>query len=110
MGHDKGLLAGQGNKYICITRPRRFGKTSAANMIAAYFGRGNDGLQAFGGLKIQSDDRFLAHLNQHNVVYISLNEMPRECFSYAQYISRIHKRLLSDFMQALRQEMRSGMR
>lgn len=28
-----------GQRYICITRPRRFGKTVIANMIAAYFGK-----------------------------------------------------------------------
>ena len=27
----------EGTKYICVTRPRRFGKTVAANMIAAFF-------------------------------------------------------------------------
>ena len=26
-----------GSKYICVTRPRRFGKSVAANMIAAFF-------------------------------------------------------------------------
>ena len=25
------------NKYVCVTRPRRFGKSAAANMIAAFF-------------------------------------------------------------------------
>lgn len=33
---------GKGHKYVCITRPRRFGKTVMANMISAYFGRGMD--------------------------------------------------------------------
>ena len=28
-----------GNNHICITRPRRFGKTVAANMIAAFFSK-----------------------------------------------------------------------
>ena len=25
--------------YICVSRPRRFGKTIAANMLAAYYGK-----------------------------------------------------------------------
>ena len=29
-------------KYVAITRPRRFGKTVMANMAAAYFGRGSN--------------------------------------------------------------------
>jgi len=27
-------------KYICISRPRRFGKTMVANMLSAYYSRG----------------------------------------------------------------------
>ena len=30
-------LVRSGNKHICITRPRRFGKTVMANMIDAFF-------------------------------------------------------------------------
>lgn len=32
-------LVNEGNNYICITRPRRFGKTVTANMIAAFFSK-----------------------------------------------------------------------
>ena len=28
-----------GNTHICITRPRRFGKTMIANMIASFLGK-----------------------------------------------------------------------
>ena len=41
---DKSMLvpafykyANEINKYVCVTRPRRFGKSVAANMIAAFF-------------------------------------------------------------------------
>ena len=30
-------LVREGNNHICITRPRRFGKTVTANMIAPFF-------------------------------------------------------------------------
>ena len=30
-------LVDEGSNYICVTRPRRFGKTVMANMIAAFF-------------------------------------------------------------------------
>lgn len=99
-GNQNGLMAGQGNKYICITRPRRFGKTVAANMIAAYFGKGYDGHQIFDGLKIHACEQYEAHLNQHNVVYITFSEMPGGCGTYEQYILRIQKRILADLMRA----------
>ncbi len=90
---------GKEHKYICITRPRRFGKTVIANMIASYFGKGSDSLCVFENLAISSYSWFRKHLNQHNVIHIMLNEMPDECTTYAQYISRIKKRLLNDLIQ-----------
>lgn len=39
-------------KYICVSRPRRFGKSMAANMLAAYYGRGCDSKELFSGFKI----------------------------------------------------------
>ena len=43
---------------ICVSRPRRFGKSIAANMLAAYYGKGCDSRQLFQGLKIASDKSF----------------------------------------------------
>lgn len=33
--------------YICNSRPRRFGKSYAANMLAAYYSKGADSEQMF---------------------------------------------------------------
>ena len=52
---------GRGQKYICITRPRRFGKTTMANMIASYFGRGADGRETFDHLAIAKEPWFEDH-------------------------------------------------
>lgn len=87
----------RGNKYICITRPRRFGKTVMANMVAAYFGKGHSGL--FHQMKIHSHRLFERHLNQHNVIYISFNEISRNCNDYQRYIDRIQDRFLQDLMR-----------
>ncbi|MBR5508532.1 MAG: AAA family ATPase [Lachnospiraceae bacterium] len=46
------------NKYICITRPRRFGKTVNANMLAAYFTKGLDSKVIFDQLKIRHSSRY----------------------------------------------------
>ena len=37
-------------KYVCVSRPRRFGKTMAANMVCAYYDRTVDGAAEFAGL------------------------------------------------------------
>ena len=91
---------GRDIRYICITRPRRFGKTVMASMIASYFGKGEPSREAFQGLEIGKSARFEEHLNRHNVIYISFNEVPDECRTYEQYISRIKKRLLGDLRTA----------
>ena len=40
-------LVEEGNSYICVTRPRRFGKTVTANMIAAFFSQSNNTTELF---------------------------------------------------------------
>lgn len=102
VGDGKGIVSrsgqwiGKSGKYICITRPRRFGKTVMANMIAAYFGKEIDCREIFDKLEIHLCEQYGRHLNRHDVIYITFNEMPNECRTYRQYISRIEKRLLAD--------------
>lgn len=54
----------QGNKHICITRPRRFGKTVMANMIGAFFGKGTDSHDIFDHLKISGSDTYQKNINR----------------------------------------------
>lgn len=89
----------QGNSHICITRPRRFGKTVMANMVGAFFSKGADSGEIFDKLRISEDQEYQKHLNQHNVIYIDFSKMPSECSSYREYISRIESRLKKDLMK-----------
>ena len=91
---------GNGIRYVCITRPRRFGKTVMANMISSYFGKGIDSSKVFGKLKVSENKWYAKHLNKHNVIHITFNELPRNCASYRQYIERIQSRLVRDLMKA----------
>lgn len=62
-----------GNKYICISRPRRFGKTIAGNMLSAYYSKGCDSRTLFSTFKIASDPGFEEKLNRYNVIQIDVN-------------------------------------
>ena len=53
---------------ICVSRPRRFGKSMALKMLAAYYSRGCDSRELFAGLKIENDETFEEHLNQYDVI------------------------------------------
>lgn len=94
------MAQGRSPKYVCITRPRRFGKTVMANMIASYFGKGADSSKIFQGLKVSGYPWYREHLNRHNVIHIMCNEMPDEKATYEQYISRMKRRLLHDLKMA----------
>lgn len=61
------------NKYICVSRPRRFGKTMAQNMIAAFYSKGADSRELFRKLKIAQTDGWEENLNGFNVIQIDLN-------------------------------------
>lgn len=39
-------------KYICVSRPRRFGKSMAANMLAAYYDKGEESKHLFNGVSV----------------------------------------------------------
>lgn len=61
------------NKYLCISRPRRFGKSMAGNMIAAYYSKGCDSRELLKDLKIAKDASFEKYLNKLNVIKLDLN-------------------------------------
>lgn len=60
------------NAYICNSRPRRFGKSYAANMLAAYYSKGADSEKMFLGLKISKQSDFKQHLNKYDVIHIDI--------------------------------------
>ena len=61
------------DKFICSSRPRRFGKTMAANMIAAYYSKGCDSHEIFSDLKISKTPSFEEHINKYNVISLDMN-------------------------------------
>ena len=69
-------------QYICITRPRRFGKTIMANMLGAFFGKALDASQIFDRLKIADSPEYHQYLNQYDIIYIDFSRLPENCTSY----------------------------
>lgn len=59
-------------RFMCISRPRRFGKSMAANMLTAYYSRGCDSRELFSGLRIEEDMSFETHLNRHDVIRLDV--------------------------------------
>ena len=59
-------------KFICNSRPRRFGKSITANMLAAYYSKGCDSKDIFADLKISNNNSFEKHLNTYNVIHFDI--------------------------------------
>ena len=78
---DKSMLIAQINalyrterRFVCVSRPRRFGKSMAANMLSAYYSQGCDSDTLFTGLKIEKNAFYKTHLNQHNVIRLDIQQ------------------------------------
>lgn len=89
-------LVEEGSHYLCITRPRRFGKTVMANMVASFFSKGHRANDVFQNLQIYQDKDYEKYLNKYTVIHIMFNDLPRNCNSYKQYIDRIEETLIKD--------------
>ena len=77
-------------RYMSNIRPRRFGKSMAAGMLTAYYGRGCDSRELFEPLKIAKKPSFEKHLNQYDVIHLDMayllvqNKSASETVDYMQ--------------------------
>ena len=73
------------NKEICVSRPRRFGKSMAENMLTAYYSKGCDSRELFSKFQIAQTPDFEKHLNRYNVIHIDMQKFlgrTKNCLLY----------------------------
>ena len=83
-------------KYICISRPRRFGKSIAANMLTAYYSRGCDAEQLFSQFEISKDMDFKKYLNQYDTISVNMQEILSRSHNVCELISRFGRLIIRD--------------
>ena len=86
------------SKYICITRPRRFGKSSVVDMLGAYYSKCSDTRDIFENLQISRMNGYERHLNQYNVISISFNEITDYIKTYELYMDNIITQLKKEII------------
>jgi len=86
-------------KYTCVTRSRRFGKSMAAKMLAAYYDHSCDSRALFSDLEIAKDPTFEEHLNKYPVIYLDLSSFTRELHK-GKVVERMEKELIADIRAA----------
>lgn len=70
--HQINDLIGTANNLICISRPRRFGKSYAAQMLCAYYDCSCDSRILFDDREIAGTEEYLSHLNQYHVINLDM--------------------------------------
>lgn len=94
------------NKYICISRPRRFGKSTDANMLTAYFSKGCDSRALFDDLKISQWEDYEKHLNRHNVIHINMQEFLSSSSDVADMTEYIYEEIADELNDCFEIETR----
>ena len=84
---------------VCVSRPRRFGKSMTANMLAAYYSRGCQSEKLFEEFKITKDPSFRQHLNRYNVFFMNMQEFLSRSKTVEKMILRINQLLMRDLKQ-----------
>ena len=86
-------------KYICVSRPRRFGKSVAMNMLSAYYSRGCNSEAIFKNLKIAKASSFKEHLNQYNVIKLNMQDFLSDYRNIDGMLAAISKYLLKELLK-----------
>jgi hypothetical protein len=89
-----------GDKYICLSRPRRFGKSMAADMLAAYYGCGEDTTALFDSLKISLISSYHIHLNQYDVIKINMQDFLSKHRNIGELLSVLQERVIAELRLA----------
>ncbi|MCD8205269.1 MAG: AAA family ATPase, partial [Clostridia bacterium] len=97
IGYVNSILL-KADRYICVSRPRRFGKSFAADMLTAYYSRGCKSRKLFKGSLISKNTTYKKHLNKYNVIHIDVSGLikmyPREAVKYI--MDRFYSNLISE--------------
>ena len=83
----------KGNNYLCVSRPRRFGKTLAGNMLCAYYSRGCDSRELFAPYKIAAVPDFTEKLNKYHVIKIDINSEYQNTQNKASLLKRLTSKI-----------------
>lgn len=87
---------GQEKRYLCVSRPRRFGKSMAANMLCAYYNKECNSKELFQDLKISQRVTFEKHLGQYQVLYFEMQRLLTRAGSSKNLVSYLQEVVLSE--------------
>ena len=93
--------------FICNSRPRRFGKSTTADMLVAYYSCGCDSRQIFEGTAISQAETFHQHLNQYDVIRLDIQWFLASPESVENVVERINKSVVTELREHYPDELQS---
>ncbi len=110
---DKSMLISVVNRqintqqmYMCLSRPRRFGKTMGLDMLAAYYVYGQDSHALFDGLRIKEDPSYEEHINSYDVIKLNITRFTGGEGSVEAALAKLERYVLFDLLDAYEQKVR----
>lgn len=86
-------------KYICVSRPRRFGKSVTAAMLAAYYSCGCDSAALFSSFEISRSPMFHRYLNQYDTLFLNMQEFLSQTANITEMLTLIRKSILWELLE-----------
>ena len=86
-------------KFVCISRPRRFGKSMAANMLVAYYGKECDSRALFENFSIAKKETFNQYLNKYNVIALNIQNFLSILDSVDELIDYIQSEVIEELKE-----------
>ena len=92
-------VLGTKQKYVCVSRPRRFGKSITADMLTAYYSTGCCSAELFAPFRIASEESFGKHLNRYNVLHLNMTEFISRADDMKGVLDYLSRRVLREFQK-----------
>ena len=86
-------------QYLCVSRPRRFGKSMAANMLCAYYSRDCASGELFQSLKIAEQKSYSEYLNQYHVIFLIFPQFLRAAGSPGKLADYIEEKVAAEIRE-----------
>lgn len=93
-------VIGTEQKLLCVSRPRRFGKSMAANMLAAYYEKSDDSHDIFDRLRISRHPGYEKHINKYDVLFLNVQRFLSRAGS-TDMIAYMQKKIIGDLRSEL---------
>lgn len=101
IGYINGVIDTE-NKFICVSRPRRFGKSMAAKMLVAYYSTGCNSYELFQDYRIAGDISFKQHLNKYDLLRLDMQLIRSTAINEGyqeQLLAYLQKKVIKELCQ-----------